>query len=180
MNHMPMMGSSRKRHDLLDFLSNPNKAKATIDAHRQATIEHSKAAEFHKKTKADALKVIEELTRKQVLHDEAEARLEARQKTLDDLSGKLNAQIADYNFKHKEVDDLKTELQRQKADQHHILQRMTNDILAKDQDANQKHMHLEQQLMSVAQQRNELSKREASVIERENSILAFANQLKGE
>jgi len=176
---MPMMGSSRKRHDLLDFLSNPNKAKATIDAHRQATIEHSKAAEFHKKTKADALKVIEELTRKQVLHDEAEARLEARQKTLDDLSGKLNAQIADYNFKHKEVDDLKTELQRQKADQHQILQRMTNDVLAKDQDANQKQLHLEQQLMSAAQKHDEISRREALVLQRETEIVEFANKLKG-
>ncbi len=176
---MPMMGSGRKKHDLLDFLSDPQKSKAIIAQHKQAVDAHARAADDYKQNKADALKVIEELIRKQASHDETEARLEARQKTLDDLSGKLNAQIADYNFKHKEVDDLKTELQRQKADQHQILQRMTNDVLAKDQEANQKHMHLEQQLMSVAQKHDEISRREALVLQRETEIVEFANKLKG-
>jgi len=174
-----MMGGSRKQRGLLDLLNNPDALKSTLANHKQAVDAHARAAEDYRKKKADALKVIEELTKKQALHDETEARLEARQKTLDDLSGKLNAQIADYNFKHKEVDDFKAELERQKVDQHQILQRMTNDVLAKDQEANQKQLHLEQQLMSAAQKHEEISRRESLVLQRETEIVEFADRLRG-
>ena len=56
---------------------------------------------------------------------------------------------------------------------------MTNEVLAKDQTANQKHLHLEQQLMSVAQRHEELSRREALVLQRETEIVEFADKLRG-
>src|SRR6266446_2221925 len=157
-----MMGRRTSRKHVFDLLNDPESLKAAIDAHNQATEARLRSAEEYRKAKDEALTALAQLSQKQSEYNERESNLNSRHEALKELSGQLNAQIADYNFKHKEVDDLKTELQRQKADQHQILQRMTNDILAKDQDANQKHMHLEQQLMSVAQQRNELSKREAS------------------
>ena len=56
---------------------------------------------------------------------------------------------------------------------------MTNDVLAKDQEANQKQLHLEQQLMAAAQKHEEISRREALVLQRETEIVEFANKLKG-
>ncbi|SRR5258706_1418227 len=176
---MMMGGRSNSSKSIIDLLANSDALKAAIDSHNKATEARIKSAEDHRKAKEDASVILNQLKHKQNEHDERERQLVDRQQILDKLSGQLNDQIADYNFKHRNLEESKTELARQKSDQQHILQRMTNEVLAKDQAANQKHLHLEQQLMSVAQKHEELSRREALVLQRETEIVEFADKLRG-
>src|SRR6266853_5882000 len=176
---MMLGGAGGRNKNIIDLLANSEALRASIDAHTKATEARLRSSEEHRKAKSEAEEIIRQLDHKVSSDNVRQQALDARQKVLDDLSGKLNDQIADYNFKHRNLEDSKAELARQKSDQQQILQRMTNDILAKDQTANQKHLHLEQQLMEAAKRHHDLSIKETSLIQRENEILAFANRLKG-
>ncbi len=174
-----MLGGNNRNKSIIDLLANSDALKAAIDSHNKATEARLKSAEDHRRAKEAASATLNQLKQRQVEHDERERQLDARQKTLDHFSGQLNDQLADCNSRGRDLQVLKSELERQKVDQQHILQRMTNEVLAKDQTANQKHLHLEQQLMSVAQRHEELSRREALVLQRETEIVEFADKLRG-
>src|SRR5882672_3853445 len=125
---MMLGGAGGRNKSIIDLLANSDALKASIDAHSKATEARIKSAEDHRRARDDAIVILNQLKQKQAEHNERESKLDAKQLTLDDLSGKLNSQIADYNFKHRDLEDAKAELARQKSDQQQILQRMTNEV----------------------------------------------------
>jgi len=172
-------GAGGRNKSIIDLLANSDALKASIDAHSKATEARIKSAEDHRKAKEDAVATLNKLKQKQAEHDERERQLDVRHKALNDLSGQLNSQIADYNFKHRDLEDAKVVLENKRMDQQRILKQMTDDVLAKDQAANQKLHDLEQKLLEAAKQRKDIQDREALVIQRETMIAEFADQLRG-
>lgn len=177
---MITLGGSRRGKNSFDIINDPDALKASIEAHNKSIEARNKSADEHKQARAEALDALEKLKQKQTLNDEREHTLDLRDKICADLGSRLNSQIADYEWKQRQLDESKAEHEKRIKENELLFQRMTHDILAKDEAAEQRRKDLDQKYLEVSKKNQELSRREAMILQREATIIEFADNLRGE
>ncbi len=174
-----MMGGTGRSKNIIDLLADSEALKAAIDSHNKATEARLKSAEDHRKSKAEALETLEQLRKKKVEHDVRNAGLDQVKQHLDSVAASLNYRETELNQRHEELTQAQAKLQHQNIEQQQILKKMTDDVLAKDERANQKHKDLDQKLLAADKLGEELRQREISVARREALLQDVALKLKG-
>lgn len=174
-----MLGGNTGRRNVLNLLADPEALKASIDAHNKASEARLKSAEEYKKAKDEAQESIKHLDLKLAAHSDYERQLDARQKALDDLSGKLNDQISDYNKKSKELDEAVSRLDAEQRAHLQNIQQTRLHITQKEMQLTQQANELNERSAEVIRRHEELSHRESIIKQREAEIVEFADRLRG-
>jgi hypothetical protein len=172
-------GGGRRSRDVLDFLADPEKAKAAVDAHRAAADAHTKAADDYKQKRLAALEVLAQLRQKQTEHDERERQLNARHNALDDLNGELNAQIAAYNAKDKELDIEKETFHREQAEFQQMTVQSNQNWTLKMTNADRRHQELDLREAKIEERNNVVAAREKYFNEAVQALKVFSDKLSG-
>lgn len=185
----------------IEFLADPVKAKAALDAHKRATEEHKQAAEEHRNTEARANLALESLSQTQ-------AALSNKEKKLNTYAEELRLNTANLAVRESQVQEQtkanvreqgRIEAEYENAvkdaakimadagvqadkilkDQQKIISQMTSEALEKDRQAEQNKTDWSNKLAAAKLIHVDAFERELVVSKREQLIVELANKLKG-